>query len=75
MIDGQLALRIPLPLGGDRLAPLTPSGTIHGDYLCVVIPPWLAEKLRIAEGSCVVLDNKNGTFTITRSGLNDAPES
>ena len=72
LIDGNLTLRIPLPVGGDKLAPLACGiGEIDGDYLCVIIKPWLAEKLRIAAGSLVVVDNKNGTFTITRSAAND----
>ena len=72
MIDGNLMLRIPLSAGGDELAPLARGiGQIEGDCLCVVIKPWLAEKLRIGAGSLVVVDNKNGKFTITRSAKND----
>ena len=48
LIDSQLTLRIPLAAGGDKLAPHAHGiGQIEGDYLCVVILPWLAEKLRI----------------------------
>ncbi len=72
LVDGNLMLRIPLSAGGDQLAPLaTRIGRIEGDCLCVIIQPWLAEKLRIHEGSLVVVDNKNGKFTITRSAWND----
>jgi hypothetical protein len=72
LIEGNLTLRIPLSGGGDKLAPLASGiGQIEGDYLCVIIEPWLAEKLRIAVGSLVVVDNKNGKFTITRSAAND----
>ena len=71
-LHGQLALRIPLSAGGDELAPLVKSiGHIEGEHLIVVIQPWLAEKLRIGEGSLVVVDNRNGKFTITRSDAND----
>jgi len=71
-IDGKLTLRIPLAVGGDALAPLaTGIGEIDNDDLVVIIPPWLAEKLRIGPGSFVVVDNANGKFTITRSALND----
>ena len=72
LVDGDLVLRIPLLVGGDKLAPLAHGiGHIEGDYLCVVIKPWLAEKLGIDAGSIVVVDNKNGKFTISRSASND----
>jgi hypothetical protein len=72
VINGNLTLRIPLSVGGDKLAPLARGiGQIEGDLLCVVIQPWLAEKLRIEAGSLVVVDNKNGKLTITRSAAKD----
>jgi len=67
-----LILRIPLSEGGAKLAPLARGiGEIEGDSLCVVIKPWMAERLRIDEGSLVIVDNVNGKFTITRSVKND----
>src|SRR5262249_18464980 len=42
-------------------------GQIEGDDLCIVIKPWLAEHLRIGEGSLVIVDNTTGKFRITRS--------
>jgi hypothetical protein len=76
LIDGRLTLRIPLAVGGDKLVPLARGiGTIEGQYLCVVIRPWLADKLRIGAGSLVIVDNDNGKFTITRSAKNDEPEA
>jgi hypothetical protein len=72
VIDGIMVLRIPLSVGGDKLAPLARGiGRIEGDCLCVEIKPWLAEKLRIGVGSLVIVDNENGKFTITRSAKND----
>ena len=72
VIDGNLTLRIPIALGGDKLAPLARGiGHIEADFLCILIKPWLAEKLRVETGSLVVVDNKNGKFTITRSAAND----
>ena len=72
LVNGELMIRIPLSDGGDELAPLARGiGQIEGDCLCVVIKPWLAEKLRIVEGSLVVVDNKNGKFTITGNATND----
>jgi hypothetical protein len=71
-IDGNLILRIPLSAGGEQLSPSARGiGQIEGEYLCVLIRPWLAAKLRIKEGSLVVVDNKNGKFTLTRSASND----
>jgi hypothetical protein len=61
-------------VAGAALAPLAKRiGEIDGEFLKVVIQPWLAEKLRIAEGSLVIVDNANGKFTITRSAANDEP--
>jgi hypothetical protein len=76
LVNGQLMLRIPLAMGGDILAPLaTQICTVDAEFMNVVIQPWLAEKLRIGEGSLVVVDNKNGKFTITRSPANDEPSN
>jgi hypothetical protein len=73
LIFGKLVLRIPLSPGGAQLAPLTRTiGAIDGDYLWVMIPDWLAEKLRIGAGSLVTVDNYNSKVTITRSAENDA---
>jgi hypothetical protein len=59
----------PLEAGGDVLAPFAKGiGEIDGEFLKVVIQPWLTEKLRIGAGSLVIVDNANGKFTITRSG-------
>ena len=74
LIDGELAILIPLEAGGAVLAPLTKGiGEVAGEFLKVVIQPWLAEKLRIGAGSLVIVDNANGKFTITRSPSNDEP--
>jgi hypothetical protein len=48
-------------------------GHVLGDNLVVEIQPWLAGKLRVSDGSYVVVDNRNGKFTITRSARNDRP--
>jgi hypothetical protein len=62
----------PRPTPASGLAPLaTGIGEVKDDCLCVVIQPWLAEKLRIGEGSLVVVDNEEGKFRITRSARND----
>lgn len=72
IVDGELAILIPLAAGGAVLAPFAKGiGKIDGPFLKVVIQPWLAEKLRIEVGSLVIVDNMNGKFTITRSAAND----
>jgi hypothetical protein len=71
--DGKLTLRIPLGAGGAKLAPFAKGiGEVDGGYLNVVIQPWLADELRIAEGSLVVVDNHDGKLRITRSARNDS---
>lgn len=75
IVDGELAVLIPLEAGGDVLASFAKGiGEIDGNFLKVVIQPWLAEKLRIGAGSLVIIDNVNGKFTITRSAANDEAE-
>ena len=73
MIDGNLTLRIPLSVGGDKLAPLARGiGRIEGDCLCVEIKPWLAEKLRIEASGLLAralqheVDHLNGILFIDR---------
>jgi len=76
LLGGELVLRIPLSVGGDELAPLAQGiGKIEGESLHVVIPPWLAGKLRIGPGSIVVVDNEEGKFRITRSAACDEHEA
>ncbi len=71
--EGQLAIRIPLDCGGSELAPFA-RGIAEADdeYLTVIVKPWLAEKLRIGQGSLVIVDNRDGKFNVTRSAANDA---
>jgi hypothetical protein len=73
-VDGELVILIPIDAGGSVLAPLAKGiGNIDGDFLRVVIRPWLAEKLRIGAGSLVIVDNIEGRFRISRSAANDEP--
>jgi hypothetical protein len=74
-VDENLTLQIPLADGGDKLVPLARAiGQVIGDNLVVIVLPWLADILRIGDGSLVVVDNHNGKFNITRSAKNDDPQ-
>ena len=65
-------IRIPLGDGGEELASSADGvGEVRDGCLCVVIEPWLAQNLRVRAGSLVVVDNRGGRFTITRSEKND----
>jgi len=64
-IDGRLFLRIPLAAGGGELVECSRGiSTVADDMLVVEILPWLAEKLKIGEGSLVTVDNHDGKFNI-----------
>jgi hypothetical protein len=64
-IDGVLVLRIPLDAGGRDLVECSRGiGHVRGDFLNVVIPGWLAEKLGLFPGSHVIVDNAGGKFNI-----------
>ena len=64
-IDGKLVLLIPLSAGGDEFIDCSKGiPELHGEYLKMVIPEWLAGMLRIEEGSVVSVDNKDGKLNI-----------
>ena len=65
--DGKLILRIPLDEGGEQLH-LVAQGlsVIDGDDLLITIPYWLAEKIGVAEGTEVYVDDRQGKFNITK---------
>jgi hypothetical protein len=73
-IDGKLMLRIPLAAGGRELVECSRGiSEIDGDFLNIVIPDWLAEKLGISEGTTLVVGNANDRFNIRRGdGDSDA---
>ncbi len=53
-IDGELTLRIPLAAGGARLKRCARSiSYVDGDFLNIIIPGWLADKINISDGSIV----------------------
>jgi hypothetical protein len=68
VVDGELALRIPLAAGGDRLVGLTKgAGKVDGEYLVIVLYPKIAELLGVVEGSLITVDNRNGEFNVRAS--------
>lgn len=68
----ELQVRIPLADGGRHLVRFAKGiGTVVGDELVVVIPPFIAESIKIRQGSIVVVDNHERKFRITRDEVND----
>ena len=64
-VHGSLALLIPLAgVGGVFLECTRGIAAVQGEFLKVIIPDWLATKLRIKEGSHVMVDNREGKFHI-----------
>jgi hypothetical protein len=67
-IDGKLMLQIPLAVGGRELAGYTKGiGRIEGHFLKIEIQPWMAEKLGVAEGTLMSVDNLTGEFRMQRA--------
>ncbi len=65
MFEGNLALLIPLEAGGEILSQYTRGiGEVDGDFLRIIIPPFLAENLGLTEGSMVTVDNADDKFNI-----------
>jgi len=64
-IEGKLLLRIPLDVGGDKLADCSKGiSKIQDGFLCIEIRDWLAQKLKISEGSFATVDNAGGKLNI-----------
>jgi hypothetical protein len=73
LFNGELTLRIPLGAGGEHFIHCARGiGRVDGEYLNIVIQPWLAAKLRLAAGTLVSVDNRDGKFNIARSASNDS---
>ena len=64
-VDGNLTLLIPLDAGGDQFVECSRGiAEVEGEYLKVIIPQWLADKLLIEEGDLVSVSNADGKFNI-----------
>ena len=65
MINGELVLMIPLDaVGSDLLESSHGISEVHGTYLKIVIPCYLAGLLRIEKGDPVCVHNMDGKFNI-----------
>lgn len=65
--EGQLVLRVPLDAGGRKLQSVARTiSFVEGDKLVVLIPEWLAEKMKLDEGTEVHLDDRWGKLNIAR---------
>jgi hypothetical protein len=74
VINDKLTVRIPLAVGGDKLAPLAKGiGKVDGEHLNVTIPTGLAKKLKIHPDSIVSVDNLNGKLNIALDAADAQP--
>jgi hypothetical protein len=64
----KLVLRVPLNAGGEEINTVASGiSVVDGDDLVIIVPPWLAEKLQIVEGTEVCVDNRSGIFNINKT--------
>ncbi len=74
LVNDKLTVRIPLAVGGDKLALLAKGiGKVDGEHLNVTIPPRLVKKLKIRPDSIVSVDNRKGKFNITLGAADVQP--
>jgi hypothetical protein len=67
-VRDELMLVIPLADGGSELAQGSRGiSEVHGEFLKIVIPGWIAGMLRIAEGDLVCVRERDGELQITAS--------
>lgn len=65
--EDRLVLRIPMDAGGDKLQLVAQTSSfVEGNDLVVLLPEWLAHRMRLAEGSEVYLDDRWGKLNIAR---------
>ncbi len=66
--EAGLVLRIPLDAGGEQLRLVCEAiSQIDGNDLVIFIPDWLAEKIQVAEGTEVYVDDRDGKLNITKA--------
>ena len=65
--ENRLVLRIPLNAGGDKLQLIAKAASFVEDgNLVVLLPEWLAQRMKIDEGSEVYIDDRWGKLNIAR---------
>ncbi len=63
----RLVLRVPLGEGGERLKLVTRKTSYEEEgNLVVVLPEWLATRMRLHEGAAVHVDDRWGRLNISR---------
>ena len=63
----RLVFRVPLEEGGERLRLVaTATSYVEDGNLVVVLPEWLAGRMRLDEGSPVYVDDRWGKLNIAR---------
>ena len=63
----QFVLRVPLAAGGDRLQRVASSASyVEEGHLVVVLPDWLAERMQLAEGAPIHVDDRWGKLNVAR---------
>ena len=62
--NGELMLLVPLAETIGSVRPSVGSLDMHGKFLKIVIPPWLAEMLEVGEGDLLRVSNADGEFQI-----------
>ncbi len=70
LVNGKLTVAIPIEVAGDLVECSKGIGSVRGAELVIVLPEWLTNKLSIAEGSVVIVDNKDGKFNIRKRSVN-----
>jgi hypothetical protein len=74
VVDGKLVLRIPLADGGGAFVEATRGfATVDAEALTVEIPESFAEQLGLRDGTVVLVENRNGEFSIGPVDISEPP--
>ena len=74
VINGKLVLRIPLSDGGSEFVEATRGfATVDAEALTVEIPEDLAAQLGLQEGTVVLVENRDGEFSLGPVDISEPP--